>query len=131
MINLSPIIIVKFMNLLAAVCLNNAVSCGENSCICKEGYAPFDCCECLPTLVLDSNQECKPCPAGQKPNNDETGCICESGNNPNANGDCIGKCLYVANTMVLSFFCLLQNNLVVFIKLMDPLHDMTFFLFFL
>lgn len=31
---------------LAAVCTDNIVECGEDSCTCEAGYLPPDCCEC-------------------------------------------------------------------------------------
>ena len=93
MFNLTPNIIINIIYyLFSVVCGNNVIRCDENTCTCKEGYAPIDCCQCLPSFIFDpDNRGCTACPTGQKPNNGQTMCVCESGDIPDTNGDCPGK----------------------------------------
>ena len=59
---------------ISEVCRENIKRCNGNSCTCKPGYEPDDCC----------------CPTGQKLDQNRN-CICKVTEEPPVNGVCPGR----------------------------------------
>ena len=75
--NHSPNIYNNILFLFSEMCLEMIEQCIGDSCTCKPGYEPDDCC----------------CPTGQKRNHNQM-CICKMTEESPVNGVCPGKFAY-------------------------------------